>query len=79
MVSVVNARSPIPPRAGHWHRGHTPPGADLVGGHGVETVGEIINCMRAVAPAGQSGLDQAVLQRLGELTQGLIAVKEGAA
>jgi len=30
-------------------------------------------------PAGQSGLDQAVLQRLEELTQGLIAVKEGAA
>lgn len=45
----------------------------------METVGEIIDCMRAVAPAGQSGLDQAVLQRLGELTQGLIAVKEGAA
>ncbi|MGH3068409.1 MAG: polysaccharide biosynthesis protein [Streptosporangiaceae bacterium] len=45
----------------------------------METVGEIINCMRAVAPAGQSGLDQIVLQRLGELTQSLIAVKEGAA
>ena len=79
MVSIERARSPIPPRAGRWHRGHAPSGADLVGGHGVETVGEIINCMRAVAPAGQSGLDQAVLQRLGELTQGLIAVKEGAA
>ncbi len=45
----------------------------------METVGEIINCMRAVAPAGQSALDQAVLGRLGELTQALIAVKEGAA
>ncbi len=45
----------------------------------METVGEIINCMRAVAPAGQTCLDQAVLGRLGELTQALIAVKEGAA
>jgi nucleoside-diphosphate-sugar epimerase len=45
----------------------------------VETVGDIINCMRAVAPAGQSALDQAVLRRLGEFTQALIAVKEGAA
>ncbi len=45
----------------------------------METVGEIINCMRAVAPAGQTGLDQAVLQRLRELTQTLITVKEGAA
>ncbi len=45
----------------------------------METVGEIINCMRAVAPAGQAALDQAVLRRLGELTQALIAVKEGAA
>src|SRR3984885_6953479 len=79
MVSIVRARSPIPPRAGRWHRGHAPSGVDLVGGHGVETVGEIINCMREVAPAGRSGLDQAVLERLGELTQGLIAVKEGAA
>ena len=79
MFSAVNARSPIPPRAGHWHRGHAPPGADLVGGHGVETVGEIINCMRAVAPARQSALDQAVLARLGELTRALIAAKEGAA
>jgi nucleoside-diphosphate-sugar epimerase len=45
----------------------------------VETVGDIINCMRAVAPAGQSALDQAVLRRLGEFTQALIEVKEGAA
>jgi nucleoside-diphosphate-sugar epimerase len=45
----------------------------------VETVGEIINCMRAVAPAGQSALEQDVLRRLGEFTQTLIAVKEGAA
>src|ERR1039458_9150225 len=79
MVISVNARSPIPPRPGRWHRGRAPPGADLVGGHGVETVGEIISCMRAVAPAGQSALDQGVLRRLGEFTQTLIAVKEGAA
>ena len=45
----------------------------------METVAEIINCMRAIAPAGQATLDQAVLGRLGELTQSLIAVKEGAA
>ena len=45
----------------------------------METVAEIINCMRAIAPAGQATLDQAVLRRLGELTQSLIAVKEGAA
>ncbi|HEX9354229.1 MAG TPA: hypothetical protein VF933_10510 [Streptosporangiaceae bacterium] len=45
----------------------------------METVGEIINCMRAVAPAGQSALDEAVLGRLRELTRALIAVKEGAA
>ena len=45
----------------------------------METVAEIINCMRAIAPAGQATLDQAVLQRLGELTQSLIAVKAGAA
>jgi nucleoside-diphosphate-sugar epimerase len=45
----------------------------------VETVGDIINCMRAEAPAGQSALDQEVLGRLGQLTQALIAVKEGAA
>lgn len=45
----------------------------------METVGEIINCMRAIAPAGQTALDQAVLERLRELTQTLIGVKEGAA
>ena len=45
----------------------------------METVGEIINCMRAVAPARQSALDQAVLVRLGDLTRALIAAKEGAA
>ena len=45
----------------------------------METVGEIINCMRAAAPAGQSALDHAVLGRLGEFTQALIEVKEGAA
>jgi nucleoside-diphosphate-sugar epimerase len=46
---------------------------------GLETVGEIINCMRGAAPAGQSALEQDVLRRLGEFTQTLIAVKEGAA
>jgi nucleoside-diphosphate-sugar epimerase len=45
----------------------------------VETVGDVINCMRAVAPAGQSALDQAVLRRLEEFTQALIEVKDGAA
>ncbi len=45
----------------------------------METVGEIINCMRAIAPAGQTALDQAVLERLRELTQTLTEVKEGAA
>ena len=44
----------------------------------METVGEIINCMRAIAPAGQTALDQDVLERLRELTQTLIGVKEGA-
>jgi FlaA1/EpsC-like NDP-sugar epimerase len=44
----------------------------------VETVGEIINCMRAIAPARQTALDQEVLKRLRELTQTLIEVKEGA-
>ena len=45
----------------------------------METVGEIINCMRAIAPAGQTALDQAVLERLRELTRTLTEVKEGAA
>src|SRR5882757_3803683 len=66
------------PAAGHWHRGAALPGAHLIGGHGVETVGEIINCMRVIAPAGQTALDQEVLKRLRELTQTLIEVKEGA-
>jgi FlaA1/EpsC-like NDP-sugar epimerase len=46
---------------------------------GLETVGEIISCMRAIAPAGQTVLDQAVLARLRELTQALVGVREGAA
>ena len=44
----------------------------------METVGEIISCMRAIAPAGKTTLDQEVLERLRELTQTLIGVKEGA-
>lgn len=47
--------------------------------NGLETVGEIISCMRAIAPAGQPVLDQAVLARLRELTQALVEVREGAA
>ena len=47
--------------------------------NGLETVGEIISCMRAIAPAGQTVLDQAVLARLRELTQALVEVREGAA
>ena len=45
----------------------------------METVSEIICNMREVAPAGQRRLDDTALQQLRDLTQSLIAVKEGAA
>ena len=43
MVVVVNAREPDPTPLGPLALGACALGADLVGGHGVETVGEIIN------------------------------------
>jgi len=46
---------------------------------GVETVSEIISTMKAVAPPGQRRLGAETLRRLGDLTQSLIAVSEGAA
>src|ERR1700689_3139227 len=46
---------------------------------GVETVSEIIGTMKAVAPAGQRRLDDETLRQLRDLTQSLIANKEGAA
>ena len=45
----------------------------------METVSEIIGTMKAVAPPGQRGLDVKTLRQLRDLTQSLIAVKEGAA
>jgi nucleoside-diphosphate-sugar epimerase len=45
----------------------------------VETVSEIIGTMKAVAPPGQRCLDVRTLRQLRDLTQSLIAVKEGAA
>ena len=45
----------------------------------METVSEIICNMREVAPAGQRRLDDTALQQLRDLTQSLIAAKEGAA
>ena len=45
----------------------------------METVSEIIGNMREVAPAGQRRLDDTTLQQLRDLTQSLIAAKEGAA
>jgi len=45
----------------------------------VETVSEIIGNMREVVPAGQRRLDDTALQQLRDLTQSLIAAKEGAA
>ena len=43
------------------------------------TVSEIIGRMREVAPPGQSSLDDATLGQLRDLTQALIAAKDGAA
>ncbi len=45
----------------------------------METVSEIIGNMREVVPAGQRRLDDTALQQLRDLTQSLIAAKEGAA
>ncbi len=45
----------------------------------METVSEIIGTMKAVAPPGQRCLDVRTLRQLRDLTQSLIAVKEGAA
>ena len=45
----------------------------------METVSEIIGTMKAVAPPGQGRLDEKTLRQLRDLTQSLIAVKEGAA
>ena len=45
----------------------------------METVSEIISTMKAVAPPGQRRLGAETLRRLGDLTQSLIAVSEGAA
>lgn len=45
----------------------------------MDAVREIIATMRETAPAGQPRLDDAALQRLGELTRALIAAKTGAA
>ena len=45
----------------------------------MKSVLEIIDKMREVAPAGQRSLDAATLQQLRDLTQSLIAAKEGAA
>jgi nucleoside-diphosphate-sugar epimerase len=45
----------------------------------VETVSEIIGTMKAVAPPGQQCLDDRTLQQLRDLTELLIAAKEGAA
>jgi nucleoside-diphosphate-sugar epimerase len=45
----------------------------------VETVSEIIGTMKAAAPPGQRHLDEETLQQLRDLTQLLIAAKEGAA
>ena len=47
--------------------------------YGVETVSEIIGTMKAVAPPGQRCLDEKTLRQLRDLTQSLIAVKDGAA
>src|ERR1700677_1854886 len=47
--------------------------------YGVETVSEIIGAMKAVAPPGQGRLDEKTLRQLRDLTQSLIAVKDGAA
>jgi len=44
----------------------------------VRTAPEIVSMMRAVAPPGQPGLDQATLDRLGELTRALRAAMPGA-
>jgi nucleoside-diphosphate-sugar epimerase len=45
----------------------------------VETVSEIIGAMKAVASAGRRRLDEETLRQLRDLTQSLIASKEGAA
>src|ERR1700744_4532216 len=52
----------------------------LSGGHRVvRTAPEIVSMMRAVAPPGQPGLDQATLDRLSELTRALRAAVPSAA
>src|SRR4029077_13716842 len=52
----------------------------LSGGHRVvRTAPEIVSMMRALAPPGQPGLDQATMDRLSELTRALRAAVPSAA
>lgn len=44
----------------------------------METVGQIIEAMRAAAPPGQEALDAATVRRLRDLTRALLAAKPGA-